>query len=174
MVWETLSISVMQMKIKFSLFVIPNAQLDTLVLDQCVIKTAQQATPISLPSAINLKDTVVEQVLSNSVTAVRSGDSCGILNAKKVSTLLHAACASPNAQKVWLTLVLHATKRLSIEDWVTHFSADQIKTKNCSSAILNVLVVLGVLDQSVGVIAQQEQHSVELFALPRVNLAQIG
>ena len=116
----------------------------------------------------------MEQALSNSLTALRSGVSCGTLNARKVSTLLHVACASPNAQKVWLTLVLHATKRLSIEDWVTHFSADQIKTRNCSSAILNALVVLGVLDQSVGVIAQQEQHSVELFALPRVNLAQIG
>ena len=174
MVWETLSISAMQMKIKFSLFVIPNAQLDTLVLDQCAIKTAQQATPISLHSVINLKDTVVEQALSNSLTALRNGVSCGTLNARKVSTLLHVACASPNAQKVWLTLVLHATKRLSIEEWVIHFSADQIKIKNCSFAILNALVVLGVLDQSVGVIAQQEQHSVELFALPRVNLAQIG
>ena len=164
----------MQTKIKFLLFAIPNVQLDTLVLDQCAIKTAQQATPISLPSVINLRDTVVDRALSNSVTAVRSGVSCGTLNARKVSTHLHAACASLNARMVWLTLVLHATKRLSIEDWVIHFSADQIKTRNCSSAILNALVVLGVLDQSVGVIAQQEQHSVELFALPRVNLAQIG
>ena len=87
---------------------------------------------------------------------------------------LHAACASPNAQMVWLTLVLHATKRLSIEDWVIHFSADQIKTRNCSSATQNALVVLGVLDQFVGVIAQMEQHSAEHFALPKVNRAPIG
>ena len=174
MVWETLSISVMQTRIKFSLFAIPNAQLDTLVLDQCAIKTAQQATPISLPSVINLRDTVVELALSNSVMAVRSGVSCGTLNARKVSMHLHAACASPNAQMVWLTLVLHATKRLSIEDWVIHFSADQIKTRNCSSATQNALVVLGVLDQFVGVIARMELHSAAHFALPKVNRAPIG
>ena len=164
----------MQTKIKFSLFVIPNAQLDTLVLDQCAIKTAQQATQISLPSVINLRDTVVELALSNSVMAVRSGVSCGTLNARKVSTHLHAACASPNARMVWLTLVLHVTKRLSIEDLVTHFSADQIKTRNCSSATQNALVVLGVLDQFVGVIAQMELHSAAHFALPKVNRAPIG
>ena len=144
------------------------------MLGQCAIKTAQQATPISLPSVINLRGTVVDRALSNSVTAVRSGVSCGTLNVRKVSTHLHAACVSLNARMVWLILALHATKRLSIEDWVIHFSADQIKTRNCSSAILSALVALGVLDQSVGVIVQQGPHSAEHFVLPRVNHAQTG
>ena len=172
-VWVILLTSVVKMKIKFLLFAIPSVQLATLELDQCVTKTAQRTIQTSWLSATSQRDMVVEPVRSNSAKAARSGASCGIPSAEKVSTRLLAACANQSVQRAWLILVLRATRKLSAEDLATHFSAGQTKTRSSSSAIRNAQAEHGVLDQFAGATALQEQPSAEPSVSPKGKLAQI-
>ena len=173
MVWDTPLILVRTMKTRFLLFVTPSVQMDTLESDQCAIKTAHKAIPISLLSATSHRVMVVDRVPSNSNLATRNGDSCGTLSAKKDSMHLHAACVNPNVQKVWQILALPATKRLSVEVSDIHLNANQDRIKNCFFAIPNALVAPGDLDQSAGATAQLALNSVERFALLKESHAQI-
>ena len=172
MVWDIHLTLVRIMKTRSLRSVTPSVQMATLESDQCATKTAHKAILISSLSATSHKVMVAVLVLSNNAMVARNGVSCGTLSVKKDSMHLHAACVNLNVLKVWQILALHATKRLSAEDSVIHFSANQDKIKNYFSVILNALVAPGDLDQSAGATVQLALLSVELYALPKVNHVQ--
>ena len=97
-----LSASANRTKTKFLPFAIQNVSKAILESDQCATKTALKVIQTSLLSATSHRD--MEEELDRTLNAmgVRSGVSCGIQSARRATTPLHAACASPSAQKACL------------------------------------------------------------------------
>ena len=90
------------MKTKSWLFATPNVRKATLELDQCATWIVHQAIPTSLPSATNPRAMAEEWAPSSNAQIVKSGDSCGTQNARKVTMPSPAACARPSVHKAWL------------------------------------------------------------------------
>lgn len=75
---------------------------------------------------------------SLNVTTVKSGDSCGSQNAKKITMHLDVAFAMLNVQMECGTLVSLATRKLKVVVWAILSLAEMIKTKSFYYVTQNV------------------------------------